>query len=1363
MANYLFDCKFNSRIGGGGDGGEYRILIGSFNVFAGPNPLTDALDIYDPGIKINWAGDQDRFTNPIMGSTLSFTARLNDDGLEVFEDCLDQDEGDVFCLFFDSHDDQVPYWYGHLVIEACSIRVENEYHRVDMEFTDGLASLRGQKWEDAPNDMYTGFKKLSFYIRELVSKLPAREGFKYYLNNTLNQTTSHPVFREVGLPQPVTVDGENKYRYDETDYPFDKIRVRADTFNIPKKKVNRIRELEAPQDYLDSGSVLEDICIAWGATACMFDGYINIGNRCDIASHKGENVYAASYDYNPIADSFTISGVYNLCSWLNFDQYFQFRSGIVKSRTMPISQVNLVHEEGGSDFLAAFGYYLNSTLTHIDYSAAAFYQSVVSSQGGTEAIINLGGMTVDGRRRDLWYDFDEDGDFPGRPAVNLPFYQYPIFGNEYIGFPASTVSDLEISSGENMRLTFGGNTQYPSRGILAGFSDDLTVGATFIVRVRIQMTTTAGDSYRLSRCVHTHAVTNGSPDFIRIDMNNYPFFSSNDRYYFRKLYRDLVWLKDDHADYEDDGWFEIIVPHGDNENSGEGYGSTLFTLTQLYDGQESYAPIGTKIEGDNDGPGVILEFSPNEEGTWNQYWREDIQFTLPQDASGNDLSFEEFYFEMGCSQFEADRGPRSNASNPTGKWKGEDPLWRSAFADGTGGFLRSGGYDKKFTPDYIHFSGLRVTVGDGSESADLTTKINGGDGYEIYNAGSTRLGSRLGIVNHHVNGTMWAAKKASATDGDFVTPTEYQEKIQWIGHRADELPGIDNELYDSIHGYVAESFLHQFGKNVAKYNGVYTFKQVSGNGFAMLQHPFRVAKTAQLNDITGGISEFLMPLSYQWIMNEGVSGEFLIVGQQRNRITVAEEVRPRPLRGNTGGIVGMVSGVDTSGPIFGSRRVANNFTIDDDSGELTGATIKTGISDFINADNVSQGSTNKFATQAELTAVADSKTVTDLITVSGGEITEITLASASIEADRINQSDPDFLFVNLQQKNQIGTDTTARNTANAAKAKTDLITTDSEGITGFTVGDGVTVLSTDQVTEDAGRKFVSATNESKLEKITFTHSPPNFPFNLDTQRSNINSAKAKTDLITVTGTAPNDKITSITTTNGEFDVDDGRQKMGFLTSDATGITQITVSASVDVDLDDAGAFFAGSSGETASRGGVTGNRVLLIDSNGGMDEVADGSSGQFLQTNGSGSYSFASAGGGWHGNTTLIKVSPTEWVGNDLGRAITQVRIEEDTANKLGVQINQSTGTIFAFNEIPTGYKATHVKVYASSTVSNGVEVLHYNTTTGVTSNSTTGNTNTSIDITDMTSSTTNMLVISVTPGATNVFVFSAEITIATV
>ena len=69
---------------------------------------------------------------------------------------------------------------------------------------------------------------------------------------------------------------------------------------------------------------------------------------------------------------------------------------------------------------------------------------------------------------------------------------------------------------------------------------------------------------------------------------------------------------------------------------------------------------------------------------------------------------------------------------------------------------------------------------------------------------------------------------------------------------------------------------------------------------------------------------------------------------------------------------------------------------------------------------------------------------------------------------------------------------------------------------------------------------------------------------------------------------------------------------------------------------------------------------------------------------------------------------------------------------------SHGTGKLFASIPIPTGYKATHVHIYGSATSAITVYEADINSKT-VTSKGT-GNIGTEIDITDVTSDTTNYL-----------------------
>jgi hypothetical protein len=80
-------------------------------------------------------------------------------------------------------------------------------------------------------------------------------------------------------------------------------------------------------------------------------------------------------------------------------------------------------------------------------------------------------------------------------------------------------------------------------------------------------------------------------------------------------------------------------------------------------------------------------------------------------------------------------------------------------------------------------------------------------------------------------------------------------------------------------------------------------------------------------------------------------------------------------------------------------------------------------------------------------------------------------------------------------------------------------------------------------------------------------------------------------------------------------------------------------------------------------------------------------------------------------STTVIKVLPNQFVINDdAGRPLF---VEDDTSNTLGVRCFSTTDEMYAWQKLPSGYKATHVQVHASASTSSAVTVRSYNYQTG--------------------------------------------------
>jgi len=183
---------------------------------------------------------------------------------------------------------------------------------------------------------------------------------------------------------------------------------------------------------------------------------------------------------------------------------------------------------------------------------------------------------------------------------------------------------------------------------------------------------------------------------------------------------------------------------------------------------------------------------------------------------------------------------------------------------------------------------------------------------------------------------------------------------------------------------------------------------------------------------------------------------------------------------------------------------------------------------------------------------------------------------------------------------------------------------------------------------------------------------------------------------------------------------------------------------------------------------ATGAEVLQIGSDGTVKSFTDGNHGEVLTTNGAGVLSWAAASGGggssdgWHGSETLIKVMPSEFIMNDdYSRAPTTV--EDDVSNTLGVTAPANSTEFYAFVAIPSGYKATHVQAYASVSTSSAVTAYSFNHTTGAIVSKGTGDFNSVLDITDITSAAATSVSIKLAPASGSTLIYGADITIVAV
>lgn len=242
-----------------------------------------------------------------------------------------------------------------------------------------------------------------------------------------------------------------------------------------------------------------------------------------------------------------------------------------------------------------------------------------------------------------------------------------------------------------------------------------------------------------------------------------------------------------------------------------------------------------------------------------------------------------------------------------------------------------------------------------------------------------------------------------------------------------------------------------------------------------------------------------------------------------------------------------------------------------DTGGISAVTFKSGTTP-VSADAIATTSSKRFLTDANLQAIADNETrstnaenTTDLLTV-----------TAATDLDTV-------------------------------RTKADQITATSSGISSLTVDGSSQIVPLGNIADDASyKKLTAAERVNKLNHVLGT-------------ASGISSFACATGAKPLTADQVNDASST-----AKFTDADGVQALGHITSTAAGISSLTTSGG-DLSLTDAVAFFDGSTGTAlGSRSGVSNDRVAVLESDGGLGELAAGKAGQFLQSGGNtGSMSWA--------------------------------------------------------------------------------------------------------------------------------------------
>jgi len=132
---------------------------------------------------------------------------------------------------------------------------------------------------------------------------------------------------------------------------------------------------------------------------------------------------------------------------------------------------------------------------------------------------------------------------------------------------------------------------------------------------------------------------------------------------------------------------------------------------------------------------------------------------------------------------------------------------------------------------------------------------------------------------------------------------------------------------------------------------------------------------------------------------------------------------------------------------------------------------------------------------------------------------------------------------------------------------------------------------------------------------------------------------------------------------------------------------------------------------------------------------------------------------GWHGSSTRIKILPSDFVVNDDKDSRIMAYYDDPSPSNNGIRSTDDTSELYAFVAIPTGYTATHARVYGNS--DDLVYVYESNFDDGVWGASLgSAALGTEIDITDVASDDTNFLVIKIDSDSKNDIIYGGYVTI---
>jgi len=509
------------------DGFSYRLEIWD-NTIVGQGsfvPFSD-MDIADPGFTIDWKGDINNVLQPIMSSSMSFSAYLTEvQRTHITTACFGDEEFSMFVrLYRQTATEEQFEWAGIIHPEETTEEIGDGYILTTFTASDGFAALKNVDFKQSNGDLYSGEKNLTYWLQEVIRKLPHWGIIDDELQGTSTDGGhDFPQLTEHRLVRPVN---DTYNTFPSNDAVLDHYWLRSESFYIrPKPSESRGGEFERKRPSRRSGfistyEVLSDICASLGATFCMSEGRFHIFDRERIINGDDDTIGYFNWTLN--SDGTQSHSVLFNSNGTDEDSDTQvtyldhiganFILGAVRRGVYPIESFGQTHEGAGSDlvFRSGIGY---------DGPEMETYLHRVNHFTGQADELNV--ITT---------------------------------SNAYSNLPPNGIVD-EISmpngdSGGTFRLHFSGDATYETSG--SGFENH-NRGNIAVLRMDVRVYD-GTYWFRLRRRVRTlqYLSGGGSGNQVALDVPS----TTGD--YYPKTYEQYSWVRDDESNY-DTAFLEVMI------------------------------------------------------------------------------------------------------------------------------------------------------------------------------------------------------------------------------------------------------------------------------------------------------------------------------------------------------------------------------------------------------------------------------------------------------------------------------------------------------------------------------------------------------------------------------------------------------------------------------------------------------------------------------------------------------------------------------------------------------------------------------------------------------------------------------------